>query len=494
MNVFGRKINSSPQALGIVCGAILIMFFWGWVAVHTSFWLDELNWIIMASGSFKDAFHAIQNEKGPFGPLEFLMQAVLSKTLIGIGFHPHLAGRVFSILFSIGTVFLPFLCRSLPPAQKRIWVFWATTSAAISSTAMNGRPYSSLIFFSSTAFFIGIESLERSPWNRRTFLLWGIFVLSGLGHPYSVFPTLCLLLLYPKWNLVTHRRLIAGVTLNVALRGIWFFAVRNPLELKERSLVDFGHAIAGYPWRVYVPEAIHSWLGPGLPLKLGILALIPGVFALRKKTLIALWLAASILISLFVPILLNIRYQYFFAARQTFAAIPFLAWVLILGTEQFVKLIGSKKLLAASALTAMALCLGYPWVRWLGNLPPYVDIPRYRLEEVFSKPEISTKKHIIVLSSCLLGGAYAYSDWERSLGLFKAYARNEKLSFPKDPRMILWNTDADTCSGEVPEDTNQPELRENLDPKDWAVLGSWNVKVPLKLRHLECLTEINTRC
>jgi len=476
----------------------LIFIFRAFFAKNTGFWCDEVGWIGYSIGTYGDTIKNVINEPGPLGPLDLLLIAFFGKNLIFLGIDPHVALRIFTILLATGTSLLAFGSKFVTKPERWSWLLWSASNSAINAMATNMRPYAGMIFFSACALFAGVElirSKSQAP-TKFFWLLMALLFVSSLAHPYIL---MAMVFILPFIFLSTfskrHKALLSGLLLiGIAVKVYWFAFLRSSPE-HTLAFPHFFQQVMRFHWLHQLNEGLHALASPGTPLKVVGLFYLGGLFlALKEKLIWGIALAAMLLGGLVIRIFLNIRHEYFFASRQLLIALPFLGWLTTLSISYFF----SKRWKLRWVIGAVFLVVGIilPLRHWVLNVPPFVDIPRYKMHETFNLPEFSDDKTIIVLSSCHVGSAYLYSSNDGFKNYFDHYAAKNKMMVPVNKRVLLWSTAGNSCSGEiakVPNDLNLLKLTKN-NPSQFAVLAPFNVAVPEAIRHLPCRTEINSQC
>lgn len=468
------------------------------VAKGSGFWCDEFCWIRYSMGSMVQTIANVKNEPGPMGPLDLTLISIFAKNMLRGGFDPHIAFRFQTIFFITLSGFIIFGSSFVTRSEKWAWVLWSATNSAMNAMAINTRPYAGMIFFSSCALFAAIELIRsnRSGPSGFFWVLMALCLAGSLAHPYIIFTTALLLFLLP-WSSFSKRYkvLITSVLLaSIAIKFVWFVGFRT-VPQQPFSLAVFFERVLQHAWRAQLNEGLHALASPGSPLKvLGLFYVVGLIFAIRERKLWAFSLVAIIGGSLIVPILLNLRYGYFFAPRQLLIALPFLGWLTVLSLSAAAN--RGQKVWLPVFFVFFIVGVFFPLRHWIRNVPPYVDIPRYKMHEYLNSDSFGAGKMVIVLSLCHLEAARLYSSPQIFSQFFANYAENRFRLVAEPARIVLWSQKGNSCAGEISAEPTDLTLAQNIQkfPERYVVLAPFNVTVPSLLRHLPCRTETNVAC
>jgi hypothetical protein len=498
-----RRIKTSTTlGVGLLIAVMAIAAFRGFFAFKTSFWCDEICWIFRTSGTYSQTLHMFRTNEGPLGPFDISLIYFWSKFLILLGVDPHLALRFQTILFSLLAGLVPFVLPSLRKTERWAWFIWCALSTPMSAVALNARPYAGLVFFSVCGLFAAVE-IARSK-GKPSLGLWAllaVFSLAGLSHPYVVFFTggnLLLLFLVARGKMKQSLKLAIPLLLSFMFSFAWFKFLRAPVDAVQISWQEFFRGVAHTNWRELVSDSIHMWASPGSSLKIIFPFFVLGMIALYRKgeKLLCLFLITAMTLGLFVPLLLNIKFNYFYASRQTLAAYPIWGWSIV---SAAVLLWENRSFVAARYATLGALLiLGgiVPLKHWVSNEGPFVDLPRYRLRDFLPKHTEYKNRELIVTSSCQTGPASLYLSDENFRSYFEKFRRNEFTDVPVVSGVIVWTNDSRSCSGLTIEKPSDPDLVEKIqkNPKRYVVFAPYRNRVPKALQALPCIDETGRTC
>lgn len=472
------------------------------VAANTGLWCDEFNWLQMSQLSARYTFESMRRESGPMGPLDLLLISENAKFLMRLGVNPHAAARFQTILFAVCTALLPFGSKLIRKSEKWIWFFLVAMSSAVCTVALTARPNAGLVFFSACALFIAVDLIRRSSKQRadlgwRFWGLLGLLVVGGLSHPYIALPTVCLIPLAWFSSLSSQNKIkvISLIGLALAVKFVWFIFLRNaPLGYQPLSNSEFLKNIRTASWRQFFDETLHGFAGSGAPLKITLLFFLFGAFLGVRENRKFLFIPILFVLGAAVPLLMNIRHNYFFAPRQTLTALPFWMW----GVVSTLSWLTNAKSFAKPLVLGLFCIFGVfvPFRHWISNKPPFFDIPRYKMHRWLDKVASEPNHKVIVLSFCHVGVAHLYASRVQNQNFFEDYAFNRKLRLPKSERLIPWTSNSISCSGLIPENPDDRNLLGQIrnHPSNFFVLAPYNVRIPKSLQGLPCKTEIDEPC
>jgi len=452
-------------------------------ARQTSFWCDEIAWI-RDSYSFSKFFHHIRST-GPLGPLDPLGIVYMGKALGRLGVHPHVAYRAFTIALSLATALLGFLFAGRRSPVAWLWFVWALSHTTIHAMALNARPYMSPIFFGALGLWIAATLDESKPR-----LLWGavlvLAVLGSLSQPYVDFTHVALgAALLVSWRVRGRRslkiRLLAVTLAGIALTVFWLTAVRHTLTITETESWSFLFmALKAEPWRRWFVGNLHAFAGEGVSLLFFIPLWIIGLLKILREKKHGLWAygIVMVLLAFSVPPVLALKHGYFFVPRQAFTALPVLGYVAVQGMLFFFQ---NKKPWAAVAAAAFAMATVWSNGHWLSDLPPYADMPRYRLETTVPELAGPEGRPVVVLSQCHWGVATLYSSPENFYRFFTELWAGRPYAFEDHGKGVhLWTTDVQSCFGVLRPHADDNALDQALrrNPDAYGVLAFQGLRVP----------------
>lgn len=484
-------------------GTLLLVFaFRAAIAVKTGFWCDELAWLTHAQGGFAATLRSIANDPSPHGPLDVAALWLVSKPLLALGLPPQLAVRFHALAFATATSALPFLSRKISKLERWSWLGWSCLNVAITQMAFNARPYAGMIFFSSCGLFAALElgRLERKPGSRQALFFYvALLALGPLEQVYLeiVGGVVALLLVFadlrraPKLSLLS----VLGVGLGA---GVWWQLVCrvHPASAFAQQ-AGLAHApAASARCFEYAREVFGVFSNPGRRVFLmAPLAAWGAWLAAKSETrrlTLALWGTPALCI--LVPYALDAKYGYFFAPRQTFAALPFWGWFVAAAVGKLARL----PRLGAAAVAAAALFAGaLPLWHLVHDDPPFIDQPRH-LPQQFVTERLKTGSTVLVLSACEAGEISLYATPEGFTRYFENYGQNAPFDYEAlaRPRVRTWSKNSLSCFGQIPETPDDPELLRAIENERsrFVVFAPFQATIPRALKGLPCYNEMNRPC
>ena len=471
-----------------------------YLAYSSSFWCDELGWILPNSGSVSNMVKFVLTEPGPLGFLEPVTVHFISKLFLFLGFHPHLALRVEPIFISLMTSFLPFFLDSATKKEKVLWLLWSLFSVPISWASLNFRPNGGLIFFAaclmfaSLNFFRSNQSLSKKSWALYLIGLTGV-----LYHPYVFFPLVASLftILFSRPCNTMKRKIIAMHFITIIVMCVWYFYLRSPVGYGEWSWTDFFAHLRNASWVQVAAETVRSLISLGVSFKIALPFYIIGfLFLWRESRQFVIYVLLSTMLSILGPFVLSLKYKYFFVPRQALAALPCIGWALVYCMNELWAMRKQFALLILPILLAAIFVVLVPFVKWALRIPPYFDVPHYRIEQALNASPLKLARRIIVLSSCHVGSVNLYFNKLEFENFFEKYKRNQVAQIMRSDHILQWTIDDISCSGVIPEltDNNEIKLLLKANSKDIALIAPEGVKVPKSVRLLPCRTETNKMC
>ncbi len=476
--------------------AIAIVFcFRAWVALDTSFWCDELNWVRWSAETFWQTFQRLRYEGGPHGPLDLLLIRLCAQLSLPI-LPPHIALRILPNLFCTATAALALLAPKLSGVERKSWILWAVFAEAINAQSTNARPYAGMIFFSSCLLFLFIDLFRNEAGSKISSFSVGMIIctlLGSFGQVYTILPLGAMFALLPLVRIKVRQKIAIAffLVLSLALRILWFKVWRVPLELKP--VEDLGHSFISYSWWHVSKVTVQSILGAGTPLLVAIPEILLCAFCLfRARTQIVLYLCLAGLFGLVVPTFLNIRYQYFFAGRQMFTLLPLWGWCLTMASVELEQRARGITLRKFVPIGFFIVLLAPAYVNWLKNTAPYSDTPRYHVHHFVS--EAYSRHTLLVLSVCQREGAEFYADPAQFKNYFEQYGNAPEQ--PKSKNILLWSSSWSSCFGVIPSEPDnvaaEQAVTKNRD--NLVIYAPSGMLVPSRLKGITCHTEVDGAC
>ncbi|MEW6057109.1 MAG: hypothetical protein AB1540_10885 [Bdellovibrionota bacterium] len=479
--------------------AVVFFFFLAILALNTSFWCDEFGWVGATYGSIQEAIQVVAKDVSPHIFLDGFFMAIFSKAALNLGINPHLAIRLHTVVLAVLFAMLPWFIKTLSHRERWIWTGWAILNCALVRMAVNSRPYASILFFSAVALFAAIEfSRSKGVFSRIALVLSILLTLGPLTHVYVMMPiTLyAVLVLASRTDLKSKLKFLAPLLPGV-LVCFWWFVFFKPHSYLAVSWNELFSRLMATPWLDYARQILGGFSNPGKRSLIVAPLVGYGIFIQWKKDKrLCLFLMAALFSGIAVPLYLDRKYNYFFVPRQTFTALPFWGWFVVVALDQICFSKIRRPAVSTAVLAMLTLVVGLiPLYRLIENIPPFVDQPRLKLREAVA--QLKPDQKLIVLSSCnrSTAGLYVYPDYMKEM--FERYRKGQPPEErPTEERVPFWDSSSLTCFGNIPENSPDAELMKEVQshPERFLVLAPFDVRVPSRLRHVECVSEINGPC
>lgn len=482
----------------LFCTAVFAARFY--FAFDSSFWCDEIGWIIANSGKLKNALEFVRTEPSPHGPLTVAINYFTSRILLALGAHPHIAIRIDSLFYSIGTTLLIWPFRSASLLEKFFWTLWSLTQVAICSSSLNFRPYSGLIFYAASALLVTLFYLrepERTSWY--SLFCLALSTIGGLHHPYFYFAYWPLLFFLKDKELSVQNKkaLFTSFLVSSALLVTWYGILRVPVAHTPSDIIPWWQRFLQAPWIAMLNTLFHALCNIGSPATIVLPFLIFGFLSYFQRTKKgALYIFFVSAVSSMIPFLLDIKYGYFFVPRQSLAALPFIGWFFVCAGVGIVNLKQKPSLKAGLLCAFLFFSFALPFSRWCLRLKPYFDVPHYRVHQFMGQSPFDEAHKIVVLSACHIGAAEFYSSRDQFNSFFSSYLARNSVRPPQRGHILQWTRDSISCGGIFPQKSTFPELEADVlsHPQNFVLFSQEGVIVPQLLQGLPCKTETNRPC
>lgn len=442
----------------LICLFLALVVFRVWLAATSDIWGDEFAWSIFGFGSLANNLKTLAANPIPNDPLDLVLWELLTKPVMKLGLGVNIAFRLIPLLFSTLTCLLPWVSRVFTKREKWMWLFWASLHGACTAMAFNGRPYAGLIFFSSCALFAGVL-LSRAEAGRVDGSIW-IYLLPLLLGPlnqlYVLFPIFCLMgyTLISKVQRPQKSKVLSTLTASVLVFAFWFVVLRKPTQtLPPLGLSQMFTAFTSLPLSSVLAQMIGTLCNGDKRFVLVLPLMVWGLWELlneKSSRTLALYIVAALAFSVLVPILLDLRYQYFFVPRQLLAAVPFAGWLLCIGLDRAASRLRPHRLSQAAIAMVLVVFGGTSTYKVYANLPPYFDQVRRKYARTLE--HVRKDQKILILSWCEGEAISRYSGAEGLTQYFSYFARGEPLPekqiYGETP--YWWKKSDTECGGTPP--------------------------------------------